>query len=92
MFGKGGGRKTAEKYNEAFLGSIPIDPAIGICSDAGTSFLEQHAGSPAAQAFEKAVGLMNEALNLLPAPTPATCNNTCGSCASSTSCPSAKQD
>lgn len=92
IFGKDGGRKTAEKYNEAFLGSIPIDPSIGICSDAGTSFLDQHADSPAAQAFQNAVELMDEALRLLPAPTPATCENTCGSCSSSASCPSAQNN
>jgi ATP-binding protein involved in chromosome partitioning len=92
IFGKDGGRKTAEKYNEAFLGSIPIDPAIGVCSDAGTGFLEQHAASPAAAAFEKAVEQIDEALQLLPKPTPATCNNTCGSCTSSGSCPSAKNN
>lgn len=92
IFGKDGGRKTAEKYNEAFLGSIPIDPSIGICSDAGTSFLDHHAGSPAAQAFEKAVERMDEALSLLPDPTPATCDNACGGCPSSASCPSAQNN
>jgi Mrp family chromosome partitioning ATPase len=92
IFGKDGGRKTAEKYNEAFLGSIPIDPSIGLCGDAGKSFLDQHADSPAAAAFQKAVEQMNEAIKLLPDPTPATCSNECGSCASSAACPSAKQD
>ena len=92
MFGKDGGRRTAEKYNEAFLGSIPIDPAIGICSDAGTNFLEQHTDSPAAQAFEKAVGQIDEALKLLPPKDPSTCDNTCNGCPSSGSCSSAKPD
>jgi Mrp family chromosome partitioning ATPase len=91
LFGKDGGRKTAEKYNEAFLGKIPIDPAVGLCGDAGKNFLEHHADSPAAAAFEKAVGLMSDALALLPKPSPATCDNACGGCPSSSSCPSAKQ-
>lgn len=92
IFGEDGGRKTAEKYNEAFLGSIPIDPAVGLCGDAGTNFLEQHADSFAAVAFEKAVGQMDEAIKLLPNRTPATCNNTCESCTSNTSCSSAKSN
>lgn len=75
LFGKDGGRKTAEKYKEAFLGEIPIDPAIGICGDAGKSFLEQHADSPATTAFEQAVAQMNETLKLLPKSTPDTDKN-----------------
>ncbi|HNX52626.1 MAG TPA: P-loop NTPase [Pontiellaceae bacterium] len=55
LFGKDGGFKTAEKYNIAFLGRIPIDPNVGICGDAGQSFLQKHSGSAAAQAFETAV-------------------------------------
>lgn len=92
LFGKDGGRKTAEQFNEAFLGKIPIDPAIGTCGDAGKNFLEHHGESATAIAFEKAVEQIGEALKMLPDPTPTTCNNTCGSCASSRSCPSAKQE
>lgn len=92
IFGKDGGRKIAEKYNEAFLGSIPIDPAVGLCGDAGRSFLEHHADSSAAAAFEKAVGQIDEALKLLPAPTSAPFGNACESSASNTSCPSGKSD
>ncbi len=92
LFGKDGGRKTAEQFNEAFLGRIPIDPAIGLCGDAGTSFLEQHSESPTAAAFEKAVGQLNLALEMLPEPTPATCDSCCSGCSSSAACPSAKQN
>ena len=92
LFGKDGGRKTAEKFNEAFLGKIPIDPAIGICGDAGTSFLEQHGDTPTAAAFEKAVEQIDMALKILPEPTPATCDSCCGDCSSSSSCPSAKPE
>ncbi len=62
LFGRDGGRKLTEKYNLAFLGRIPIDPSIGICGDAGNSFLEKHRDSAAAQAFEKAVEQIDYAL------------------------------
>ena len=62
LFGKDGGYKTAEKYNIAFLGRIPLDPDIGLCGDAGHSFMQKHSSSTAAQAFEKAVDLITSAL------------------------------
>ncbi len=92
LFGKDGGRRTAEQYNEAFLGRIPIDPNMVVCGDAGANFFKQHGASPAAAAFEKAVEQMNEALKLLPAPTPATCDNACGSCPAGGACPSAQNN
>ena len=92
LFGKDGGRKTAEKYNEAFLGKIPIDPAIGLCGDAGKSFLEHHGETPTAIAFEKAVEQIDMALKLQPAKDPATCGSGCSGCSSSNACPSAKPD
>ncbi|NLX26484.1 MAG: P-loop NTPase [Lentisphaerae bacterium] len=55
LFGKDGGRKLCEKYNLAFLGRIPIDPNVGLCGDAGHSFLERHGESDSAKAFEIAV-------------------------------------
>ena len=55
LFGQNGGFKTAEKYNLAFLGRIPIDPNIGICGDAGHNYLETHSESVSAKAVEKAV-------------------------------------
>jgi Mrp family chromosome partitioning ATPase len=62
LFGQNGGFKTAEKYNLAFLGHIPIDPNVGICGDAGRSFLEKHRESATAHAFEKAIELIDSAL------------------------------
>ncbi|MBI9019890.1 MAG: P-loop NTPase [Verrucomicrobia bacterium] len=55
LFGQNGGFKTAEKYNLAFLGRIPIDPSVGICADAGRSFLATHGESVSAKAFETAI-------------------------------------
>lgn len=55
LFGRNGGYKTAEQYNLAFLGRIPIDPNVGLCGDAGRNFLEAHGKTISAQAFETAV-------------------------------------
>ncbi|MDD3277047.1 MAG: P-loop NTPase [Kiritimatiellales bacterium] len=55
LFGQNGGFKTAEKYNLAFLGRIPFDPNVGLCGDAGHSYLERHGESVSAKAFETAV-------------------------------------
>ena len=57
--------KISEKFNVAFLGDIPIEPSVGVCGDAGESFLENHGQTPAAVAFEKAVEGMNLALEQL---------------------------
>jgi ATP-binding protein involved in chromosome partitioning len=39
LFGKGGGRKIAEKLNVPFLGSIPIDPELRKAGDEGRPFI-----------------------------------------------------
>ena len=36
IFGSGGGIKEANRLGVAFLGSLPLDPAVGIASDSGT--------------------------------------------------------
>lgn len=87
LFGQHGGRKTAEQYNVAFLGAIPIDPAVGVCGDAGHSFLKKHGESAAALEFEKAVGLLDMALKLQE-PVAGSCDNCCSGCSSAGSCPS----
>ncbi len=38
LFGAGGGAKLAAKYHAPLLGSLPLDPAIGIAGDAGTNY------------------------------------------------------
>jgi ATP-binding protein involved in chromosome partitioning len=65
IFGKDGGRRISEKFNVGFLGEIPIDPSIGVCGDAGKSYLQLHPESPAALAFGKAVEGIDLALQLL---------------------------
>jgi ATP-binding protein involved in chromosome partitioning len=55
IFRSGGGKKMAEETNVQFLGSIPIDPKIGVDSDKGTPFVIEHADSPSAKAFVEIV-------------------------------------
>ena len=40
IFGEGGVKKTAEEFNKAFLGEIPINSIIGETSDAGEPIVE----------------------------------------------------
>lgn len=51
IFQSGGGRKIAEEMQVPFLGSIPIDPKIGVDADRGLPFVLSNAESPAAKAF-----------------------------------------
>jgi ATP-binding protein involved in chromosome partitioning len=51
MFGSGGGAKLAAKYHSQLLGQIPLDPAIGICADAGRNYVAQHAAANAAAIY-----------------------------------------
>lgn len=51
IFGRGGGRRMAEKFEVPFLGEIPIDPRIRIGGDQGVPIVESHPDSTAAKAF-----------------------------------------
>jgi len=51
IFQSGGGKKMAEETGVPFLGSIPLDPKIGVASDKGSPFVIEHADSPAAKVF-----------------------------------------
>ncbi len=51
IFGRGGGRRMAEKFEVPFLGEIPIDPRIRIGGDQGVPIVESHPESTAAKAF-----------------------------------------
>ena len=51
IFGRGGGKKIAEKFNVPFLGEIPIDPDIRIGGDTGNPILESKPESKASKAF-----------------------------------------
>jgi len=49
IFSTGGGRGISDSMDVPFLGSIPIDPSIGIAGDAGSPFMDRYAASPTAQ-------------------------------------------
>ena len=51
IFGRGGGRRMAEKFEVPFLGEIPLDPRIRIGGDAGTPIVESDPQSAASRAF-----------------------------------------
>jgi ATP-binding protein involved in chromosome partitioning len=42
IFGEGGVKKTAEEFNKAFLGEIPIDPEVGKQGDLGKPIVESN--------------------------------------------------
>jgi len=54
IFKTGGGERMAEQMHVAFLGRIPMDPAIGEACDAGTPYVSAYAHSAAAKAFARA--------------------------------------
>jgi ATP-binding protein involved in chromosome partitioning len=51
IFQSGGGEKMAQEANVTFLGSLPIDPQIGVDSDKGSPFVIAHPDSAATKAF-----------------------------------------
>jgi len=51
IFGRGGGKKMAEKFNVPYLGEIPLDPDIRIGGDTGKPIIESKPDSKAAKAF-----------------------------------------
>ena len=55
IFGSGGGEAMAKEAGVAFLGSIPIDPKVGIDTDRGTPFVIAHKDSVAAKTFMEVV-------------------------------------
>jgi len=55
IFRSGGGKKMAEETGVPFLGSIPIDPNVGLDSDRGLPFVMEHADSRGAKAFVEIV-------------------------------------
>lgn len=64
LFGSGGGEKTARQMGLNYLGSIPFDPRMVACGDAGTCYQDIHSNSAVTLAFEnvadKLAGLMTD--------------------------------
>jgi len=51
IFQSGGGKKISQESQVPFLGSIPIDPKVGVDADKGLPFMIMHANSQAAKAI-----------------------------------------
>jgi ATP-binding protein involved in chromosome partitioning len=64
IFQSGGGQRMAKEMNVKFLGSIPIDPKVGVDSDRGTPFVISNKDSTAAKAFLEIVRGVEEALKV----------------------------
>ena len=62
IFESGGGKKMAQEMGVSFLGSIPIDPKVGVDSDSGHPFVLDHKDSTAAKAFMEIVSKINSHL------------------------------
>jgi Mrp family chromosome partitioning ATPase len=60
LFGNGGGERLSVEMSVPFLGRIPIDPRIVGCGDAGSSLLEAHPESSAAQSYLSLAGRLHE--------------------------------
>jgi len=60
IFKSGGGKKMAQEAGVPFLGSIPIDPKVGVDSDKGTPFVFSHKDSASAKAFMEIVKSVDE--------------------------------
>ena len=68
VFKRGGGEKTAEILGCAFLGRIPLDPAIVAGGDAGEPIVVSHPDGPHAQAFESVATAVTAEVVNKPAP------------------------
>lgn len=55
LFGSGGGKKLADEYDIPFLGSIPIDPRLGICCDSGSPYVFEYRQSTISGVFESII-------------------------------------
>lgn len=62
----GGGRALAKEMDIRFLGSVPLDPQIGMACDYGESFFDSFPDSPTCASLEKVVRELAEELGLAP--------------------------
>lgn len=59
----GGGEKLARELDVPFLGRIPLDPRLSICSDEGKPFVLAHPESPASKEVMKIAETLENILN-----------------------------
>lgn len=61
----GGGRRLAEELDLRFLGSVPLDPRVGMACDFGESFLEGFPDSEVSKALSAVVSGVKEELGVV---------------------------
>ena len=54
LFKTGGGERIAQEMKVPFIGRIPLDPEMVICTDEGKPFIVNHPDSPVTKAFAAA--------------------------------------
>ncbi|OGW14507.1 MAG: hypothetical protein A3G93_04920 [Nitrospinae bacterium RIFCSPLOWO2_12_FULL_45_22] len=59
----GGGEKLAKDLEVPFLGRIPLDPRLSVCSDEGKPFVLAHPESPASKEVMKIAKTLEDMLN-----------------------------
>ena len=62
IFGRGGGRRMAEKFEVPFLGEIPLDPRIRKGGDSGVPIVESDPDTVAGKAFDALADIVLEAV------------------------------
>lgn len=62
IFGRGGGRRMAEKFEVPFLGEIPLDPRIHKGGDSGVPIVESDPDTAAGKAFDALADIVLEAV------------------------------
>ncbi len=67
VFKKGGGKAVAEEMDAAFLGAIPLDPAIMLGADSGEPIVLTDPEGPHAQAFDKVANAVRRETDALAA-------------------------
>jgi ATP-binding protein involved in chromosome partitioning len=68
IFRSGGGERTAEELDIAFLGSIPLDAEIAEGGDAGVPIVVKHPDGPHAAAFRRVAEAVIAAVAAYPSP------------------------
>ncbi len=62
IFQSGGGQKIAKESNIELLGTLPLDPEVGLDADQGKSFMLIHPDSETAKCFNEIVGKVEKYL------------------------------
>jgi len=65
IFRQGGGERLAREFGVAYLGGVPLDPAVAVSSDEGRAQVVAHPDSAVARAYVTAAGAAAQQLSIL---------------------------